>query len=171
MSSFGVVSACVSIICYSWYEALPAGLIEWSLFRSITGRKHAATDGRIFDFGLLCLWLVLSIAGSMVAPIIHDYWRREADSTVASLIARLSRPEARQQGLMGLLALKSQAELLFQQLEKSVDAVRYQCLVYLGHAAVYLLLLLPVAGKLISLLNNQIYGLVRVHTRGFLLPR
>lgn len=158
--SFGAVSACVSVIIYTYYQSLPAGLVEHSLFRRIFGRKHAATDVRLFDFSFLCVWLVISVAGSMVAPLIHDYWRRKADSTVASLIEQLSQPSARQQGLMGLLALKDQAALLFAQSAKSVDAVRIQCLVYLGHACLYFAILAPVASKLVSLLNNQIYSLV-----------
>ena len=158
--SFGAVSACVSVIIYTYYQFLPAGLVENSAFRRLFGRKHAATDTRLFDFSFLCCWVVLSAAGSMVAPLIHDYWRQQADSTVASLIEQLSRPEARQQGLMGLLALQDQAELLFVQSEKSVDAVRVQCLVYLAHASLYFAILAPVASKLVSLLNNQIYSLV-----------
>lgn len=161
LCSFAAVSACVSVIIYCYYESLPAGIIEHSYFRRLLGWKHAATDTRLFGLSFLGVWQVLSIAGTMVAPLIHDYWRQQADDTIASLIAALSQTAAQQKGLVSLLSLQSEVELLFLQLDRSVQALRWQCLVYLGHAALFFCTLTPIAWKLISLLNNQIFSLHR----------
>ena len=158
-SCFCSVSACISVICFTYYQSLPVGF-ESSLLRRMFGKSNAAADGRVFDFTLLWSWLVLSVTGITVAPIVHDYWRRQIDDSIAGMLVYLDDPSTRQQGVVALLQISDKASILAQQLDKAVESVRIVVLVYMAHAVLFLCILVPVAFKLISLLNGQIHSLV-----------
>lgn len=80
------------------------------------------------------------------------------------MIAYLEDPRVQQQGLVGLMGIADQATVLAKQMDNAIKALRVQVLVYLAHSVLFLCVTAPIAYKLISLLNNQIYSLVSYST-------
>ena len=99
------------------------------------------------------------------APLVYDYWLRKADDTIASMITYLGSTAAQNLGIMALAGISGPYQTLMNQLDKAQEAIRIVILVYLGHCALYALLLAPVAYKLIKLLDSQIASLVRKSSR------
>lgn len=77
----------------------------------------------------------------------------------------LQTPATAAAGLLGIANLRDQVDVLQHALDQSVEALRIQTLVYLGHVVLYTLLIGPVAWKLVKLLDEQIASLVsfRLH--------
>ncbi|KAK9900081.1 hypothetical protein P389DRAFT_187185 [Cystobasidium minutum MCA 4210] len=160
MSCFSAISFCISIIAFTYHQSLPVGF-ESSFFRTLLHKKHAAVDGHFFSFAFLCIWLVLSLAGLMTFPIIHDYWRRQIDSNIQGIITYLERDDVRERGLSALVGIVDQFSELPHQVEQAHLALQRQLLVYAAHCGLYLLIIVPVAIKLLSLLNKQMDALRR----------
>lgn len=101
-------------------------------------------------------------------PIIHDYWRRQIDSNIQGIITYLERDDVRERGLSALVGIVDQFSELPHQVEQAHLALQRQLLVYAAHCGLYLLIIVPVAIKLLSLLNKQMDALVSqlCHCRG-----
>lgn len=93
-------------------------------------------------------------------PIIHDYWRRQADSNLESIVNFLKREDVRERGLPALMNIADQLQRLPYQVQQAHLALKRQLLVFMGHCGLYLLVIIPVAWKLLHLLNKQMDALV-----------
>lgn len=90
----------------------------------------------------------------------HDHWRRQVDSTLQGVITYLERSDVRERGLPAIAGVIDQLSQLPVQVQLAQLALRRQLLVYIGHCALYLLILVPVAYKLLTLLSHQMDALV-----------
>lgn len=93
-------------------------------------------------------------------PLIHDYWRRQVDATLEGTITYLQREDVRERGLPALVGIVDQISELPHQIEQAQLALRRQLLVFIGHCGLYLVVILPVAIKLLSLVSEQMRALV-----------
>lgn len=160
LSCFGAVSLCISIVCFTYHQSLPTGF-DNVIIRRIFRKKSAVADTHVFGFALFCIWMVLSIGGTMVAPIIYDHWLSKADTAIATFLAYLATHEAQQAGLSGIVSLAPEAQNLINYTQKATQALRIQTLVYAGHAGLFFIIMVTVSIKLVLLINSQIAALIK----------